>query len=76
LGGLNVLGLEGTYKDVEFSVGTGFTGADSTTGERAKLWAVREKLIGRIAKVKYFASGSKDRPRFPVFLGWRDLRDL
>lgn len=76
LGGLNVMGLEGVYKDVEFSVGGGFKGADSPTGERAKLWRVRETLVGRIAKFKYFASGSKDKPRFPVFLGWRDSRDL
>ena len=76
LGGLNVLGLEGTYRGIEFSVGTGFTGADSPSGERAKLWQARERLIGRIIKVKYFASGSKDKPRFPVFLGWRDARDM
>jgi DNA ligase 1 len=75
LGGLLVRGLEAPYKDVEFSVGTGFAGADDPNGERAKLWANRKTLPGRIVKVKYFASGSKDKPRFPVFLGWRDPID-
>lgn len=75
LGALNVRGLEGTYKDVEFSIGTGFTGADDPNGERGKLWKQRKQLVGRIAKFKYFPTGSKDKPRFPVFLGWRDARD-
>jgi DNA ligase-1 len=76
LGKLLVEGLEGTYAGVEFSIGTGFSGADSSTGERAKLWAMRDKLIGRVAKFKYFATGGKDKPRFPVFLGWRDKIDM
>jgi DNA ligase-1 len=76
LGGLSVKGIAGTYNGIEFSIGTGFSGADSSTGERAKLWKVRETLVGKIAKFKYFASGSKDKPRFPVFLGWRSPIDL
>lgn len=76
LGGLNVRGTGGTYDGVEFSIGTGFRGADSDNGERANLWDVREDLIGEIVKFKYFASGGKDKPRFPVFLGWRDPIDL
>lgn len=32
--------------------------------------------VGRLAKYKYFAGGSKDKPRFPVFLGWRNLLDM
>ncbi len=75
LGGLNVVGIEGTYKGVEFSIGTGFSGADDPNGERGRLWKNRAKLIGKIAKFKYFPTGSKDRPRFPVFLGWRDKID-
>ena len=76
LGKLLVVGLEGTYKGVEFSVGTGFKGADDADGERAKLWAIRDQLFGRVVKFKYFATGGKDKPRFPVFLGWRDPMDM
>jgi DNA ligase-1 len=71
LGGFDVAGLEGEYKDVQFSVGTGLQGA-----ERISLWKIRDTLVGKIIKVKYFASGSKERPRFPVFLGFRDERDM
>ncbi len=71
LGGFDVAGLEGEYKDVQFSVGTGLQGA-----ERVSLWKIRETLVGKVIKVKYFASGSKERPRFPVFLGFRDQIDI
>jgi len=55
---------------VEFEIGTGFD-----FEERKSLWDERESLVGRIAKYKHFPSGSKDRPRFPVFLGWRNPID-
>ena len=71
LGGFDVAGLEGEYKDVQFSCGTGLQGA-----ERVSLWKIRGTLVGKVIKVKYFASGSKDRPRFPVFLGFRDPIDM
>lgn len=76
LGGLEVRGLDGTYKNVDFSIGTGFSGAADPSGERGKLWKIRDSLVGKVAKFKYFASGSKDKPRFPVFLGWRNPIDL
>lgn len=71
LGALVVKGKGGTYDGVEFNIGTGFQGADSKDGERAKLWKIRTKLVGKVVKFKYFPLGSKERPRFPVFLGWR-----
>ena len=71
LGGLILRGIGGVYNGVEFRAGTGF---DATT--RLALWKEREDLIGRIAKVKVFPSGSKDRPRHPVWLGFRDKRDM
>jgi DNA ligase-1 len=70
LGKLVVRGIEGTYKGVEFGVGTGFDDA-----AREEIWANRKGMLGAIAKVKYFPLGSKDKPRFPVFLGWRDKID-
>lgn len=33
-------------------------------------------LLGKLVKYKYFPTGSKDKPRFPVFLGFRDPIDL
>ncbi len=67
-GDLGALVLDGT--GFTFSCGTGFT-----DDERAALWAEREALIGRWAKVKYFEGGIKDAPRFPVFLGFREEMD-
>mgnify|MGYP003945264319 CR=1 FL=1 len=55
----------------EFNIGNGFT-AD----QRRQLWAIRDQLVGRIAKFKRFPIGEKDKPRFPVWEGFRDLRDM
>jgi len=52
-----------------FEIGTGFTQA-----ERIEMWAVPP--IGMTVKYKFFAYGVKDRPRHPVFLGFRALPDL
>lgn len=68
LGKLNVRDL---VTKVEFDIGTGFTAAD-----RMKLWARRDELIGKIAKYKHQPSGADEKPRFPVWLGWRDKWDM
>lgn len=54
-----------------FNTGSGF---DDEL--RAEIWNNRDKYLGQFAKVKYFAIGVKDKPRFPVFLGFRDERDM
>lgn len=70
LGDLGALVLQGD--GFTFRCGTGF---DDAT--RKALWDERDtNLVGRLAKVKYFAIGMKDAPRHPVFLGWRDKSDL
>lgn len=58
---------------VEFEIGTGFTAE-----ERAAIWREADDYTEweHIAKYKHFPSGAKDKPRHPVFLGWRDRRDL
>lgn len=71
LGALQVRGLNGPFAGVEFNIGTGF---DAAT--RALIWAARESWLGRIVKYKFFPIGSKDAPRFPVFLGERHAGDL
>lgn len=56
---------------VEFSIGSGFTDA-----ERRSLWADPAALLRRIVKYQYFPTGSKDKPRFPTFKGFRDPGDM
>lgn len=64
LGGFN---LRDCVSGVEFSCGTGL---DDDT--RAKLWAVRDTLVGKVVTYKYFPTGSDTRPRFPVFMRFRE----
>lgn len=71
LGALKVRGLNGPFAGVEFNIGTGF---DAAT--RALIWAARDSWLGRVVKYKFFPIGSKDAPRFPVFLGERMEGDL
>lgn len=54
----------------EFNIGSGFTASD-----RSLLWMRRDSLIGKLAKYRFFPTGY-DKPRFPVFLGFRDPTDL
>lgn len=68
LGALVVKALNGPHEGVEFKVGTGFTAS-----QREELWDDHATLIGCVVKIKSFPVGTKDRPRHPVWLGWRDL---
>jgi DNA ligase-1 len=54
-----------------FNIGTGFTDA-----MRCLMWKNAESLKGKIVKYKYFEVGSKNAPRFPTFLGFRDKDDI
>ncbi len=56
---------------VVFEIGTGFDQA-----LRDLFWDRRGDYPGHIVKYKHFAGGSKDKPRFPVFLGFRDEGDM
>lgn len=58
-------------KEVEFSIGSGFDAA-----ERASMWRDRESMLGSHVTFKYFPLGSKERPRFPTFVGIRSPLDL
>lgn len=68
---LGELHVKDLYTGVEFSIGSGF---DDIT--RSQLWTMDSDLIGRIVKYKYFSIGVVDKPRFPVWLSWRDEADL
>ncbi len=56
---------------IEFKIGGGFNDA-----QRDHLWKIRKSLIGRIVKYKYQEVGVLEKPRFPVFLGFRDKDDI
>jgi DNA ligase-1 len=69
MGTLGALVLKHSAGD--FRCGTGFTDE-----QRAQIWASRESLMGRMAKIKHFEIGVKDLPRFPVFLDFRAKEDM
>lgn len=71
LGALIVVGVNGEYKDVEFRIGGGFTAQ-----MKRDIWAKREELLHTIVNFKYFPTGSKDKPRMPIYKGPRDKRDM
>lgn len=54
-----------------FKIGTGFDDE-----QRKEIWDNQEKYIYELAKFKYQPAGMMDKPRFPVFLGMRDISDL
>lgn len=55
----------------QFSIGTGFTHT-----QRKEIWQSQSLHLGVYAKFKYLNCSIKDKPRHPVFLGFRDERDL
>lgn len=68
---LGSLRVQDCTTGVEFSIGSGFT-----EEQRRDIWSRQAELIGSFVKYKYFEVGVKDKPRFPVFLGIRDKRDI
>jgi DNA ligase-1 len=70
LGGYHVRGLT-VFPGVEFDIT-----AYGTQEDRKDQWGIREKLVGRIVKFKYQKYGSKDAPRLPIALGFRELMDI
>ena len=59
------------WRETEFSIGSGFTAE-----QRKEFWDQRNNLIGKLVKFKYFATGMKEAPRFPIFLGFRHPDDM
>lgn len=54
-----------------FKIGTGFDAE-----QRARIWAGRDLSLGSFVKFKHQPAGAKDKPRFPVFLGFRSAEDM
>ena len=63
----------GWFDGVEISVGGG---PGLTMSERSKIWNNRDNLVGKIIKFRFLGVGSKDAPRMPQFLGFRDPEDM
>lgn len=70
-GVLGALVVEDCVTGVRFNIGSGFTAA-----QRADLWARRGNLLGHVVSYTHFEVGVKTAPRFPIFKGFRDLRDI
>lgn len=66
LGGFHV-----TWNDnVEFDLGVGFNDQ-----QRNEYWQ-GDRCVGKTIKFKYQSVGPSGKPRFPVFLGFRDAADM
>jgi len=59
--------------DIVLGVGTG---VGMTKELRQAIWNERDKYIGKIVSFKSQASGQKDAPRFPIWVGFRNIDDL
>ena len=70
-GVLGALIVKDLKTGVEFNVGTGFTAED-----RFGIWKQRDTLIWKVISYEYLPIGVKDKPRHPVFLGWRMEDDI
>ena len=68
LGGFHVRDI---HSGVEFDIGTGFTAE-----QRKNLWEGQRYLKGKIVKYKHFPIGVVELPRHPIYLGFRDRRDI
>lgn len=56
---------------IEFNIGTGFTHY-----EKDIIWKKKKRFIGQYVKYKYSPMGEYNKPRFPVYLGFRDPIDI
>lgn len=70
-GTLGALVVRDLKTQVEFNIGSGIS-----DGVGDHIWANRDAHEGRIVKYKSFEVGVKDKPRHPVFLGFRDPMDM
>jgi DNA ligase-1 len=62
--------LQVVDKGTAFNIGTGFTIAD-----REEIWKNRPKYLGKLCTYEHLPS-TKDAPRHPVFIGWREKFDV
>ena len=70
-GTLGALRVKDVKTQIEFKIGTGYDDA-----LRQEIWDNKDKYSKLLVKYKSQASGAKEAPRFPVFIGFRDKNDL
>jgi len=70
-GTLGALRVRDVKTQVEFKIGTGYDDA-----LRQEIWDNKDKYSKLLVKYKSQASGAKEAPRFPVFIGFRNENDL
>lgn len=68
---LGAIEVEDIHTAVKFKIGTGFDKA-----LRDEIWADQAAYLGRVVKYKYQPCGTKNKPRIPVFLGFRAPEDM
>ena len=71
LGALQVRGINGKYKGVEFEIGTGL---DDRL--RHEIWSYMDCILGRVCTYKFQDVGNYDKPRIPVFKAFRDRSEV
>lgn len=59
------------FPDIEVRVGTGFSQED-----RQRIWNNKSDYRHRLCNYSFQKYGMKDKPRGPVFEGWRDEEDM
>jgi DNA ligase-1 len=65
--------LGSVSKEAQFNIGTG---VGLTDAKRSELWKRRKTLPGKIVKFRYQKVGTIEKPRIPIFLGFRDKGDM
>ena len=58
---------------IEFEIGTGL---GLTQELRKEIWTNKTDYIGKLIKYKFQPAGVKEKPRFPVWLGFRSEKDM
>lgn len=69
-GTLGAFAAEDVKTLVKFKLGRGHM----TDTEAQEIWDHRKRYLGKVAKYK-FQGVTKEKPRFPIFHGWRDAID-
>ena len=52
------------------------TGEGLTLKLRKKIWESKSDYLGKVIKYKFQKQGMKNKPRFPIFLGFRSKNDM
>lgn len=78
MGTMGSLTVRDLKTGVEFDIGTGFNEQDRHWWWQhfGPGWRGIFPIGAPLVKYKYFPTGNKDKPRFPVYLGIRDRRDV